>query len=66
MKTTINYSKLGTQEIVIEAVDKYGNKTEGTAILTIRKDTVGPVFSGLSTINISKGTTINYEKRSKC
>ncbi len=60
MKTDINYSKLGTQEIIIEAVDKYGNKVEKTAILTIRKDTVGPVFSGLSTMSVAKNGTINY------
>ncbi len=62
MKTQINYSKLGTQEIVIEAVDKYNNKTEKTAILTRQKDTVGPVISGLSTITVRKGATINYEQ----
>ena len=64
LKTEINLSRLGTQQIVIEAVDKYGNKTEATAKLTIRKDNVGPVFSGLSTITISKGSTIDYRKRS--
>ena len=64
LKTEINPSKLGTQTIVIEAVDKYGNKTEKTATLTIRKDNVGPVFSGLSNITISKGSTIDYRKRS--
>lgn len=60
MKTEINYSKLGTQEIVIEAVDKYGNKVEKTAILTIRKDTVGPVFYGLSNMSVAKNGTVNY------
>lgn len=62
MKTQINYSKLGSQEIIIEAVDKYGNKTEGKATLTIRKDTVGPVISGLSAISISKGSSIDYRR----
>ncbi len=62
MKTEINYSKLGAQEIVIEAVDKYGNKIEKTATLTIRKDTVGPVISGLSAITVNKGATIDYNR----
>lgn len=60
MKTEINYSKLGTQEIIIEAVDKYGNKVEKSAILTIRKDTVGPVFYGLSNMSVAKNGTVNY------
>ncbi len=62
MKTEINYSQLGTQEIVIEAVDQYGNKVEKTATLTIMEDTVGPVFSGLSDISINKEATIHYEQ----
>ncbi len=61
LKNEINYSNIGSQEIVIEAVDKYGNKTEKTATLTIKKDTIGPVFSGLSQITIARGAGINFE-----
>ena len=62
MKTEINYKKLGAQKIVIEAVDKYGNVSEETATLTIRKDTVGPVISGLSAMTVAKGASIDYRK----
>jgi len=62
MKTEINYKKLGAQKIVIEAVDKYGNVSEETATLTIRKDTVGPVISGLSAMTVTKGASIDYRK----
>ncbi len=62
MKTQLDYNKLGAQQVIIEAVDKYGNKTEQTATFTRHKDTIGPVFSGLSDINVSKGATINYEQ----
>ena len=31
MTTELDYNKLGAQQVVIEAVDKYGNKTEQTA-----------------------------------
>ncbi len=62
MKTELDYNKLGTQQVIIEAVDKYGNKTEQTANFTRHKDTIGPVFSGLSDITVSKGATINYEQ----
>lgn len=62
MKTEINYKKLGAQQIVIEAVDKYGNVSEETATLTIRKDTIGPVISGLSAMTVTKGASIDYRK----
>lgn len=62
MKTEINYKKLGAQQIVIEAVDKYGNVSEETATLTIRKDTIGPVISGLSAMTVTKGASIDYLK----
>ncbi len=61
LKSELDYTKIGTQDVVIEAVDKYGNKTEKTAKLTIKKDTTGPVFSGLSNITIARGQAINYE-----
>lgn len=62
MKSEINYKKLGAQKIVIEAVDKYGNVSEETATLTIRKDTIGPVISGLSAMTVTKGSSIDYRK----
>lgn len=60
LKTQIDYTKVGEQEIVIEAVDAYGNKTEKTAILTIQKDTEGPVISGLTTLTVEKNSQIDY------
>lgn len=59
LKTELNLSNIGTQDVVIEAIDKYLNKTEKTATLTIMKDTKGPVISGLSQITIQRGGTIN-------
>ncbi len=60
LKTEIKYGIVGTQEIVIEAVDVNGNKTEKTAILTIKKDTDGPVISGIKDIQVAKYSTIDY------
>lgn len=60
MKTEIDYTKTGEQEIIIEAQDAYGNKTEKNTTLTIKKDTEGPVFSGLTDITIEKNGTIDY------
>ena len=61
LKTELDLSKIGTQEVIIEAVDKYGNKVEKTSSLTIKKDTTGPVIYGLSQITIARGKTINLE-----
>lgn len=63
LKTEIDEKKIGTQEIVIEALDIHGNKTEMTAILTIKKDTEGPVISGVSNMTVNKYATINYLSR---
>ena len=59
--TKIDYSKIGSQEIVITAEDKYGNKTEKKTTLTIKKDTDGPVFYGLSSMSVEKNSSVNYK-----
>ena len=61
LKTEIDYSKIGEQEIVIEAKDKYGNKTEKKTTLTIKEDTEGPIFYGLDTLYVSKHSSVNYK-----
>lgn len=60
--TEINYSTIGDQEITIEATDGHGNKTSQKAILTIKEDKEGPVFSGLSDLKVTKGSTPDYKK----
>ena len=60
LKTEIDYTKIGTQDIVIEAVDVNGNKVEKTATLTIQIDEEGPVISGLTEISVKKNSSIDY------
>ena len=60
--TEIDYSIIGDQEVTIEAVDGHGNKTSQTAKLTIKEDTEGPVFSGISDLKVTKGGTADYKK----
>ena len=60
--TEINYSNVGDQEVTIEAVDGCGNKASQTAKLTIKEDTEGPVFSGLSDLKVTKGDNVDYKK----
>ncbi len=60
LKTKITYKKLGNQEITIEAVDKYGNKIEKKATLSIIEDKKPPVFRGLSYMSVNKYSKINY------
>lgn len=62
MLSEINYSIIGEQQIIIEAIDKNNNRIEQTATLTIRKDTDGPVFSGLSNMTVTKNSSVNYTK----
>ncbi len=59
LKTDIN-NNIGQQEIIIEAIDKSGNKTEQKCTLNIIKDEVGPSINGLTTITINKNTNIDY------
>ena len=61
LKTEIDYTKIGSQQITIEAEDKNGNKVEKKATLTIRKDTEGPVFYGLSSMSVSKHSSPNLK-----
>ena len=60
--TNIDYKKIGSQSIKIEATDEDGNKTIKETTLKIIKDTKGPKFSGLSKMTVNKGTKINYKK----
>jgi len=66
LKTNINNSKIGTQTITIEAVDKYGNSIEKSCTYTRRYDTDGPVFSGLTEITSAKNAKIDYYKGVSC
>ena len=60
--TEMKFGEFGTQEVIIEAVDPSGNKTQKTANLIIKKDTTGPKFSGLSDLSIAKNTQVDYKK----
>ncbi len=60
LKTKITYKKVGNQEITIEAQDKYGNKVEKKATLSIIEDKQPPVFRGLSYMSVNKYTKINF------
>ena len=60
--TEIDYSIVGDQEVTIEAVDGHCNKISQTAKLTIKEDTEGPVFSGISDLKVTKGGTADYKK----
>ena len=61
LKTEIDYTKIGSQQVIIEAEDKNGNKVEKEATLTIIKDTEGPVFYGLSSMSVSKHSSPSYK-----
>ncbi len=58
--TTIDFHKLGTQEIVIEARDSYDNKVTKKTTVTIVEDKTPPVIYGVSTLSVAKNSTISY------
>lgn len=47
---------LGEHEVLIAAVDQYGNKTEKTAKFTLLEDKDPPIFAGLTPISIIAGS----------
>lgn len=54
---------IGTQDIVIEAVDINGNKAEAVAHLIIKKDTKGPSIYGVTPLTVSKHSNIDYNNK---
>lgn len=59
--TEIDYSIIGAQTITIKATDVNGNVNEQTCTLTIKRDTTGPVISGLSNMTVNKYSTPDYQ-----
>ena len=59
--STLDNSQVGTQEVVLEAVDINGNKTTLSTTLTVNLDATAPVFAGMTDIRIAKNTTPDYE-----
>ncbi len=58
--TKLDNTKLGVQEVVIEAMDVNGNKTTAKTTLTVHKDTKPPVFYGLKDMKIEKHSQPDY------
>ena len=58
----LDNSKLGTQDIVFEAVDVNGNKTTLTTTLTVNTDTKPPVFTGMTDMQVEKNSSPDYEQ----
>jgi hypothetical protein len=60
--TELVFDKMGTQTVVIEAEDLYGNVTTAETTLRIVTDTVAPSFSGMSDMSVKKHATPDYHK----
>lgn len=58
----LDYTKIGTYELKIKAIDMLGNESVAVATLNVRDDNIGPVISGLSTIYAVKNQEIDYYK----
>lgn len=59
--TPLDNNKVGTQEVIFEAIDINGNKTTLTTTLTVNTDTKPPVFTGMTDMKIAKNSTPDYE-----
>lgn len=57
----IDYN-LESQDIEIEAVDEYQNKTSKTTKLYITEDKLGPVFSGATNLSVNVNGEVDYKK----
>lgn len=60
--TPPDLSLIGTQQVIIRAIDESGNFTEKTADLTLRHDSEAPVISGAADIFSYLGEKISYKK----
>ncbi|HHY81316.1 MAG TPA: DUF5011 domain-containing protein [Clostridiales bacterium] len=62
-KENPDFSKPGTQDVVIVLEDENGNKTELTASLTLIEDTEPPVIRGNDEVYVYIGDKVSYRKQ---
>ncbi len=58
--TKLDFNTVGTQKVIVEAVDINGNVTQGETTLTIKADTTPPKFSNISDIVVDKNQSPDY------
>ena len=61
-KDTPDFTKEGARNLKLVLADPFGNQTELTIPVTIKKDTEAPVFQGVSNKQVSIGDSISYKK----
>lgn len=60
-----DFKKVGVYELKVTAKDIHGNEVTETAILSVKADNRGPVFSGITNLSVAKGTTIDWKANVK-
>ncbi len=60
-----DFKKLGVYEIKVTAKDSSGNEVTKSAKLTVKADNRGPVFSGLTSLTVDKGSSIDFKANVK-
>lgn len=58
--TELDFKTPGSQTVVIEARDAYGNVTTGETTMTIMTDTTPPVIYGMTNMTVEKNSSPNY------
>lgn len=61
-KKAPDFEKIGTQKLTIQAVDQGENITSKSISLTIKKDTEGPIISGVEDQEIYVGDPLSYRR----
>lgn len=60
-----DFTKVGTQDVTILAVDIAGNQTMQTAKLTLIEDTEAPTITGATDLTVYKGRSVSYKSHVK-
>lgn len=60
-----DFKKVGVYELKVTAKDIHGNEVTETATLSVKADSRGPVFSGITNLSVDKGATIDWKANVK-
>lgn len=58
--TKLTFDSFGTQTVVIEAEDAYGNVTTKKTTLSVVRDTTPPTFSGMTNMKVEKNSAPDF------
>jgi len=60
--SNLDTTTIGRRTVIITATDSSGNETVETATITVQEDRRPPTFSGVGTITINNGATVDFRR----